>query len=187
MIMLIQRYATGRNAAIMFVLDLLMMLGLMPYMAARMEAVAGPIQPLDLEIPAYSPETAFRRLADLGEAGRSIYRAIELSADVIYPLVYGAAYALVIAWLWKRLAPGTRWALWLPLLPLLAMIFDFGENFSIVALIGRFPEQPETLARIAAGFSLLKWVFVLSAIAAMLTGLIGVGLKALNRKSIPAA
>ena len=171
MLQLLHRLATGRNVLILLVLDLLRMMGVMPYLGKQLDTLTGGTPPLDLAIPTYSPKFAHASVATYGEAGRAYYRSIELGADLVYPLVYGFAFALLLAFLWQRLAPHQAWTRFVPLLPLVGMLFDYAENLSIVALLDRFPAQPDGLARLAVLFTLLKWSFAFAGIAFMLVGL----------------
>lgn len=167
----IHQWATGRNVLIFFGLDLLMMAVVMPYASTRLQEAVGEkeVLPLDLVIPTYSVEYAHQSMADYGAAGRSVYRLIELTADVIYPLIYGLAFALLIAFFWSRIAPRLRW---LPLLPLAVVVFDYLENIFIVTLLSSFPDQPDGIARLAGIASLMKWSLLLPCMLLILVGLV---------------
>lgn len=182
MLYTLQRLATGRNVLVLNILAAIMMFGVMPVLGRKLAAVAGSLPPLDLNFPTFSPEKAFETLTAYGEAGRAFYRNIEISVDIIYPLLYGTAYALFIAFLWKRLAPNARWIIWLPVFPLLIILSDLCENAGIVTLIQRFPEQPIGLAKLTGTLTLLKWSFFLITAVLMLTGAIGLGIKRLSKR-----
>ena len=169
----IHQWASPRNLLIIWILYFIMAGGVMPYMAKKMAEVAGPLNPLDLFVPTYSVETAHEMVAAYGEAGRAIYRNIELTADVIYPLVYGLAFALLIAFLWKKAAPHQSWARYLPLLAFVTVICDLLENSMIVILLSSYPEQSDTVAKMASIFSLMKWTMVFVCATAIIGGLLG--------------
>lgn len=175
----IQQFATKKNVLIFLGLDLLLMFGLMPMMGGKLAAVTENAKPLDLEVPTYSVAFAHEKIASFGEEGRQIYKRIELTADVIYPLVYGFAYTLIIAFFFLGAFPKRSWTKWLSLIPLAATVADLAENLSIVSLINRFPEQPDHLAQLAASFSLMKWLLVFCTAGLILTGAV---LFLLNRK-----
>lgn len=178
MIKLIQKWATGRNVLILLAADLLFMLGIMPYMGKKMEELAPGIPPLDITIPSYSAEYAQDTINKMSDPARAFYKSIELGADLIYPLIYGFAFALLIAFLWKKLGWGQGLLKWVILFPLLGMIFDYGENLSIVSLINQHPNPAVGTAQMAAYFSLAKWSFAFSALAAIVIGLLAWGWKA---------
>ncbi|MCB0631371.1 MAG: hypothetical protein R2824_31320 [Saprospiraceae bacterium] len=168
----LHKMATGRNVIIFFVLDLIMMMGVMPYASGRLqEAVGGEqeVPPLDLSVPTYSVDFAHESVAAYGEAGRAAYRTIELTADVIYPLIYGLAFALLIAFFWSRIAPRVRW---LPLLAVATVLFDYGENAMIITMLNSFPEQSNLVARLSSIFSLGKWILVFTIMGLALVGFV---------------
>lgn len=175
MLATLHRLATGRNVLILLALDAVMMFGVMGAMSKWLQSAVGPgdARPLDLMIPTYSPRAAHTQLTFFGDEGREVYKTIELTADMIYPLVYGFAFALLIAFLWKRLVPQAGWVYWLPLLPLIGMLFDYAENMAIVSLINSFPAPALGMARLAGAFTLLKWLFAFAGIGAIAAGLVG--------------
>lgn len=169
----LHKMATGRNIAILLVLDVIMMMGVMPFVTGRMKALIGNARLLDVVIPTYSPSFAHEMVTAYGAEGRALYRIFALSADLIYPLIYGFAFALLLAYLWPRLATGVRWLRFLPLIPLTAMLFDIGENLSVVTMITQYPVQSYGMARLAGFCSLMKWILVFLTLVLMLTGLNG--------------
>jgi hypothetical protein len=169
----LHKLATARNVIILLILDLIMMLGVMPYLGRRMAAIVGSARPLDLALPTYSPAYVHEMMAAYGKEGRAFYRSILLGADLVYPIIYGFAFALLLAYIWPILATGSRWLRWLPVIPLLCMVCDFGENISIAGLIAEFPAQSDGLARLAGFFSLMKWIFAFITGGLVLTGLNG--------------
>lgn len=178
MIKLLQKWASGRNVLILLAADLVFMLGIMPYMGKKMEQLAPGIPPLDITIPSYSAEYAQGLITKMSDEARAFYKSIELGADLVYPLIYGFAFALLIAFLWRKLGWDKGLLKWAILAPLIAMIFDYGENFSIVNLINQFPTPAASTAQTAAYFSLGKWSFVFTGMAAMIIGLLAWGWKA---------
>ena len=167
----LQNFATGKNVLIFLGLELIFMMGVMPFMGKQMGKLTENAQPIDLEIPTYSAERAHEMVEGYGEEGRALYKKIEMTADVIYPLLYGFAFALVITFLMKKAASGQEWTKWLALLPLIAMSADFIENFFIINLLNQFPQQPNQIAEMAAIFSLIKWSFFFSTLGTIVVGL----------------
>ena len=177
MIKLLQKWATGRNVLILLAADLVFMLGVMPYMGKKMEKLAPGIQPLDITIPSYSAEYAQDLITKLSDPARAFYKSIELGVDLVYPLIYGFAFALLIAFLWRKIGWDKGLLKWAILFPLIGMIFDYGENFSIVSLINQYPTPVASTAQTAAYFSLGKWSFVFAGMAAVIIGLLTWGWK----------
>lgn len=168
----IHQWATGRNVLILIAAELLFSIGVMPVVGQKMAAYAGGAGPIDLEIPTYTVDRAYELLTAYGEEGRQFYKTIEISVDVVYPLIYGFAFAFALAFLWSRVAPGKRWAYYLPLLSLGSVLFDFLENACIVTMLNNFPERLTTVAQIAGVVSLIKWSLAFPTIALVLIGFI---------------
>ena len=168
----LQSFATGRNVLIFLILDLILMFGVMPFMGVKMEKLSENAKPLDLHVPTYSVETAHTMIEGYGEAGRDMYKTIELTADIIYPIIYSLAYALIILFVYRKAFPSQTWTKWLAILPFSAAIVDLGENLSIVSLINQFPVQPDHIAQMAGTFSLMKWSLVFGTMGMILVGLV---------------
>jgi len=108
----------------------------------------------------YQPSAVRTLLENLGDF-RTAYLVQERTVDLIFPLVYGLMFILPIVWL----APGARMPWWLAAVPLLAVVGDYAENFTVMALLKRYPGDLgglPTLASIASG---LKGVGLLGSIA----------------------
>ena len=179
----LQKWATGRNVIILVLLDVIFMMGVMPYMQMLMALVMNQhAQPIDLSIPTWTPAQGFALIESYGDAGRKLYRTIELTADVIYPLVYGFAFALLITFLVRKVAPSNKWMPYLAFLPLIAMLFDYAENLCIVSLLCTYPHKLMLIARLGGVFTLFKWVFAFACMGVSLIGLILWALKGLGKR-----
>lgn len=153
-----------------FALNLVFMMGVMPYAGAILAMAAGNgAGPLDLEF-FYTPEQALAAVDAYGETGRVVYRTIELTADVLYPLAYGLAYSLAISWFFQRAFPTESRLQRINLLPIGAVLFDLLENAAIVTLLSVSP-PPYLAAILASIFTPLKWAFAISSILATVIGL----------------
>jgi len=113
-----------------------------------------------------------------GEAGRSIYWKIELTADIIYPIIYRLFFGLLLSWLFQRaFKPENKIQKW-NVMPVGAWLFDMLENAGIVSMLAMYPSQPEIMAWLTMFFGALKWGFFAITIGLVLVGL---GRAALNR------
>lgn len=179
----LQQWATGRNVIIFVLLDVVFMMGVMPYMQSLMSKAAGkPVVPIDLSIPTWTPEQGFALIESYGDSGRSLYRIIDLTADVVYPIIYGFAFALLITFLVRKIAPSNKWLPYLAFLPLLAVVFDYAENASIVALLNAYPTQLMGVAKLGGIFTFFKWMLVFATIGVSVIGLIVWGIKGLSKR-----
>lgn len=99
---------------------------------------------LDARMEGYTPEEVHRYLEHLGREGRHFYAITELTLDLLFPLVYGALLAVMIA----KLFPPC-WARWLILIPLIAALADLTENSLFAYLAWTFDNRPSDVAQIA--------------------------------------
>ena len=102
---------------------------------------------------------------------------MELTTDVMYPVVYSLLFAVILTMLFRHRA--IRWA---ALLPLVALVFDYLENATIVTLLTSYPTQSATVAVLCEVFKLVKWLSV-----GVMAGLVvyGLALKIFER-GVPA-
>jgi hypothetical protein len=157
---LLQRWATGRNVLMLLALDFIFMLGVMPALQKKMQNLTGQaFDPIDLSMPSWDKADAMRSIEPLGEAGRRFYQTIELSADIVYPLIYGFAFALAITFLLGKISKNPGGLRYLAFLPLVGMFFDWVENGFIVAAIRSFPNISESTASIGGLATMAKWGF----------------------------
>lgn len=119
--------------------------------------------PLDLKF-GYDKDQAVQVLDDIGNTTLPKYRFGLLVTDMIYPFVYGSLLGLLLLRIWKLK--------WILALPVLVMLFDIGENLSILALVDTFPELSESHVQMASFFSSAKWVMVIVTFSVLIIGLV---------------
>ncbi|NPV76646.1 MAG: hypothetical protein HPY59_09775 [Anaerolineae bacterium] len=154
------RQATTINLLVLFGLVILFMGVLFPFLVERLQALSGGGALLDT-LFYYPPEKAMEMIASYGDEGRRHYLWMLVSADLIYPMIYGALLALLLARAAKRLSGRFFWLghfVWLPCLPLLA---DYGENAAIGIMLWNYPDTSKILACLASFFTVVKWASLL--------------------------
>ena len=149
-------WTTGWRVIILFILDGLMMGYIMPLASAIMALAANnSVMPLDLMF-FYTPAKAFAMIEKYGPAGRAVYMKIELTADIIYPIIYTLFYGLLLSWLFQRaFKPDSKMQNY-NIVPVGAWIFDLLENVGIVSMLSLYPSQPAALAWLTMIFGSLK-------------------------------
>ncbi len=164
-------WATGWRVFIFFLADALMAGYIMPVAAGIMALAANnSVMPLDLMF-FYTPDQAFEMMERYGEAGRSVYLQIELTADIIYPIIYTLFFGLLLSWLFQRgFKPESRMQKW-NVMPVGSLFFDLLENVGIVSMLSMYPSVPAVMAWITMLFGSLKWAFFLGTVALLLMGL----------------
>lgn len=165
------KWAKGWLVLIMLVLDGFFSGFLLPLIQGMMQDGQGGIQPLDLMLFA-TPEKVFSMIERYGEFGRPFYRNVELTIDIIYPVVYLFAFGLLISWLFQRgFAPQSKMMM-LNVMPVGAWLFDLLENINIVTMLSMYPAKPVALAWLLMALTTVKWAFAGASIVLMLVGLV---------------
>lgn len=165
-------WTTGWRVIILLIAESLMMFYIMPLAAGIMAFAANnSVLPLDLMF-FYTPDQAFEMIEKYGEAGRAVYLRIELTADIIYPIIYTLFYGLLLSWMFQRaFKPDSKWQKW-NVTPVGAFFFDLLENVGIVSMLSMYPSIPAFIAWLTMLFGSLKWGFFLVTIGLVLVGLV---------------
>jgi len=103
------------------------------------EVAGGGVQPLDTRF-SYTTAEVSDTFQKLGSEGRAIYESVVGRIDMIYPLVYGALFILVLAYLLRKTADRTSGFILLALIPLSGVTFDYLENLNTLKLLHQFPD-----------------------------------------------
>ncbi len=111
----------------------------------------------------YTPAQVSQLFTDLGDQ-RYVYAATEVTLDLIYPLTYGMLFGILIVQLW---GPRRDYLLFAPIL---AVLFDLLENFTIAYLAITYSGSVSNLAWFAAVSTLLKSFFFLLTLLLILNG-----------------
>ena len=165
-------WTTGWRVLFLFLLNIVMTGYIMPVATAILALAANnSVLPLDL-LFFYTPAEAFAMLEKYGPAGRALYMKIELTVDLLYPIIYTLFLGLLISWLFQRaFPPQNKMQKW-NVAPLGAWFFDLLENVGILTMLAMYPSQPALLAWIIMLFGLLKWALVFLCIVLVLVGLV---------------
>lgn len=165
------KWAKGWLVLVLVVLDGFFAGFVMPLIGGLMQDGTGLIQPLDLMMFA-TPDKLFAMIERYGDGTRVFYRNVELTADIIYPIIYLFAFGLLISWLFERgFSPDSKMRK-LNVVPFGAFVFDMLENATIVTLLSIFPAQPMALGWLLFLLTSVKWLFAFGSIALILVGLV---------------
>ncbi len=165
------KWAKGWLVLVLLALDVFFAGFLMPLIGGMMQGGQGDIQPLDLMLFS-TPDRTFDMIERYGEYGRPFYRNVELTVDIIYPIIYLFAFGLLISWLFQRgFSPDSK-MMKFNVMPLGAWFFDLLENLNIVALLSVFPAKPVALAWLLMILTTVKWAFAGASILLILVGLV---------------
>jgi hypothetical protein len=152
----VTKYSGGKTVLAFFVLANLLYLLMLFLTIPQVMVYARGMKLFDMMPTGYDPGYATAFLDTLGPAGRSVYLTHQLPVDLLYPLFSALAYCLLMAWLFKKLNLFEKPVFYLCLLPLVAGLFDYLENFGIITMILKYPEVSPVLVSTVSGFTLIK-------------------------------
>jgi len=122
----------------------------------------------------------------LGEIGQEIYLTNQIPVDMIYPLLFGLTYCLILAYFLKKLNKLNTSFIYLCLIPIIAGIADYLENFGIIAMLKNYPELTEVAVITTSTFSLIKSISTSVFFIVLIVMLIILGIKFLKRNKTSA-
>jgi len=178
----LSRFATGKTVALLaalFLVTAVLNVG-RPFGIAQLNEIADEAGVLDEMF--YSADKAYAVLEAQGEAGRSFYRRLLLTTELVFPLVYRGFSAVLITYLFSCwLPPRSPWR-FLSLLPFVGMLADYGENTLVLCMLFTYPHRLDTVATVASAATRIKWASNYVDYTLIVVGLIGLVVHAVTRK-----
>lgn len=171
----LHRLADWRAIAAFSLLAALFALLIVPAAQGEIESLSNGVSLIDLELY-YNTEKLFSMIEAYGDEGREVYRNFAMTWDLLYPVVYSTLLALFMSWLIQRSVDRTSQMRLLNLLPFGAMLFDWTENASVIALLTVYPDKPSLIAHLASIATALKWAISAVALAVM-AGFLGAAVR----------
>lgn len=153
LIRIIDRIATVRVLVLLILLTALFPAVLFP------AAGIGNDKPLDLYF-SYSPDQVYGYLGGLGAGGRNAYARMELTTDLLFPVVYCLALTVALAIGVRKILPFNNRLGYLYFLPLPVLISDWCENMGLSAVLHAYPDRLDAIIYAASMFTSLKWFFL---------------------------
>jgi hypothetical protein len=155
MMSILRRYATWKNTIILLIAQFAAQFSILFLIYPQ---IGGQGYPLDIR-KGMTPSEVRSYVEGLSEKGRDIYAINEGTADVLYPVLYSAAFAFL---LFRLLAPvtgeGSRWRR-LALLPFCLAVTDLFENASIIGTLATRAENGPWLDGVVL-FNAVKGVLI---------------------------
>jgi hypothetical protein len=162
---LLTKFATGKLVILFILLVIAVNAFLLPALYPSFET-------LDMQ-SSYSPDKAYQFIDSYGEAGRQSYALIELTLDLVYPILSALMFSSFTIFFFRRLFPLTSFWQKLPLLGPIVMGIDYLENISIVTMLFSYPRQLDLVARAANVFTVTKFILSDVELILMMIGLLG--------------
>lgn len=141
---------------------------------------------LDMMPTGYDLNYVSELFSSLGEIGRETYLTNQIPVDMIYPLLFGLTYCLLFAYFLKKLNKLKPPFTYLCLIPAIAGIADYFENFGIIAMLKSHPDLTEISVKTTSTFSLIKSISTTTFFIVLIIVLVILGLKTINGKKTSA-
>lgn len=154
----IAEFATGKRVLLLVILT--------NFVYALMIAITIPLvmkssngmELLDMMPTGYSPAYVKTLLETLGEEGRHNYLFIQIPVDMLYPLLFGVSYSLLLAYFLIKLGWPKNYFV-ICLLPLNAGLFDCFENIAVVNMLMQYPSEVTSVSEVASVLTIIKSIF----------------------------
>jgi hypothetical protein len=118
----------------------------------------------------YTPQEAYRLLGSGDASSRLASVRSHLTADLLYPLVYGSLLSALLSALTGSRGESSSLLSLLPLLPWAVVVADLLENVSVVVPSLAYPVHLDVLARLSGLFTAAKWAGVVLCLALIVGG-----------------
>ncbi len=141
---------------------------------------------LDMMPTGYDLNYVSELFTSLGENGRLTYLTNQIPVDMIYPLLFGLSYCLLLGYLLKKLNKLNSKYMYLCLIPIIAGIADYLENIGIIAMLKNYPEVTEVAVKTTSFFSLIKSISTSAFFIVLIVMLIILGIKFMKRNKTSA-
>lgn len=153
-----KKHIGGGKVLLIFLLTNVVYLVMIGYTIPGVRQHANGNNLFDMMPGGYSADYALHLLTLLGAEGRRAYLLDQLPVDMLYPLLFGLCYSLLLAYFLNKLNRLETRMFYVTWLPILAGIFDYLENISIIIMLQRYPSFSAHLASLASVFTVIKSV-----------------------------
>lgn len=154
---MIKKIVSWKVILLLTIVFLTFTLYIFPLYGAKINISEGEFNSLDARL-CYSFAQVEELFTAMGEEGRATNQFISGVIDMIYPLVYGALFVLLLIKLTSNLV--YKNIKWIISLPILVVIVDYLENFSVLQLLRNFPSITIEQVALASSFTTVKFVFI---------------------------
>ena len=137
---------------------------------------------LDMMPTGYDLNYVSELFSSLGEIGRGTYLTNQIPVDMIYPLLFGLTYCLLLAYFLKKLNKFNTPYSYLCLLPIIAGISDYLENIGIITMLNSYPDLTQVSVSTTNLFSILKSISTSIFFITLIIVLIFLGFTTIKRK-----
>ncbi|MDT0552139.1 hypothetical protein [Urechidicola vernalis] len=178
----IEKNISGKKVLGLFIVTNLVYTFMLTVTIPKTMAFSNEMKLLDMMPTGYDLNYVSELFTSLGENGRLTYLTNQIPVDMIYPLLFGLSYCLLLGYFLKKLNKLYSPYIYLCIIPVIAGIADYLENIGIITLLKNYPELKETVVYSTNLFSVIKSISTSIFFIALIIILLTLGIKVLNRK-----
>ena len=156
---LIENNINGKKVLIFFLLSNALYLVMLTITIPRVMHYSNGLKILDMMPAGYDAAYVNELFSKLGEPGRWVYLYGQIPFDLVYPAIYGIGFCLVMAWFLNKTGKLQSQLIFLCVLPVLAGLFDYCENFGIIIMLYNYPKITSGFVSLTNIFSIMKSIF----------------------------
>lgn len=182
----IEKNISGKKVLGLFILTNVVYVFMLTVTIPKTMEFSNGMKLLDMMPTGYDLNYVGELFSSLGENGRRAYLTNQIPVDMIYPLLFGLSYCLLLGYFLKKLSKLNPPFLYLCLIPVIAGISDFFENIGIITLLNSYPDLTQITVNTTNIFSILKSISTSVFFITLIIVLISLGLTAMNRKKTSA-
>ncbi|MBG7628967.1 MAG: hypothetical protein IZT56_00900 [Bacteroidetes bacterium] len=172
----------GKRILFLFLLTNIVYAFMLTISIPKVMSFSNGLKLLDMMPTGYDSGYVNKLFEALGDNGRTVYLYHQIPIDMIYPFLFGISYCLILAYFLKKLDKLKGAFFYLCLLPLVAGIFDYFENFGIIKMLTDYPNYSLNLIKITNSFTVIKSIATTVYFLVLIIILILLGIKVLASK-----
>lgn len=179
----INSHLTGKKVILLFVLTNLVYAIMLIITIPKTMKYSNGMKLLDMMPFGYNSEYIITLFESLGESGRQAYLKTQLPIDMIYPLLFGISYCLLIGYFLKKLNKLNSVYFYLCILPIIAGIADYLENIGIITMLNSYPNLSLRSMQLTSAFTFVKGISTTIFFVSLIITLFFWGVKRIKMKS----
>jgi hypothetical protein len=154
---------------------------ILPAQKAKTKEYAGDAGSVDLSFFP-KPDQVYQMAEAYGEDGREQYIKSRYTFDVIWPLAYTFFMVALITFCMKKIfGDGSKW-IYLNLVAVGPILFDFIENGFAMAVMSAYPDRMDGTVYVMATATMIKWTVMGIAQAIMFCGIVALPIVLIVRR-----
>ena len=178
----IEKNLSGKKILSLFILTNIIYVFMLTVTIPKTMGFSNGMKLLDMMPTGYDMNYVSTLFNALGEKGRETYLTSQIPVDMIYPLLFALTYCLILGYFLKKLNRFYTPFTIICIIPIIAGIADYLENFGIIFMLKNYPELTENSVKITSSFSLIKSISTSVFFIVLIAMLMILGIRFLKEK-----